>query len=53
VLSNSTLSRSAARRIASEQLNAHQLIEIGARTYLHVVLPTPPFPPTKIHFNDF
>lgn len=21
--------------------------------YLHVVLPTPPFPPTNTHFNDF
>lgn len=28
-------------------------VKISLFTYLHVVLPTPPFPPTKIQRRDF
>lgn len=30
-----------------------RLMSFFTSTYLHVVLPTPPLPPTNIHFRDF
>lgn len=34
-------------------MTAHRVTNVCLKTHLHVVLPTPPFPPTKIHLRDF